>query len=79
MTQELRAGHSLTVDERTVHAAQVAEDHRLTLPLEYAMFLANDRIEQLDRVIRMASKALLRAELDHLSALFVNVDDPSHA
>ena len=37
VTQHVRARHALAIDERAVHAAEVAQHHRMPVTLEHAV------------------------------------------
>jgi hypothetical protein len=77
--QDLRALHSYAVDPRAVHAAEIAQHHQRALLLDDAVLLADDRVEQLDHVVRMPPDTLMRREVDRLPALFGDVDESRHA
>jgi hypothetical protein len=66
VTKVALTGDALTVDVRSVEAAQVAQRETVGPALDDAMLLRHNLVEELHRVGRMTPERVVIAELDHL-------------
>jgi hypothetical protein len=73
------AGDTLPVDVRPVQAPEIAERETVGPPLDDAVLLRHNLVEELHRVRRMTPKGVVIAELDHLLAFRRYEQDTGHA
>ena len=78
MAEHLLASHALAVDVRAVERAQIAQYEPAVALLEDAVLLRHDLVEELDGVVRMASKAIDRPKLNRLLPLRRSEDHTRH-
>src|ERR1700690_120743 len=73
------AADALSVDVRSVQAAEIAKDETAVALFYDAMLLRNDFIEELDRVVRVPPEAIDWAELNRLLSFGGCEDQLCHA
>ena len=66
MLQRHLAANALAIHERPVQAAEVAQDEPAVARLDDAMLLRDDLVEELNRIVWVAPKAIDRSKLDRL-------------
>jgi hypothetical protein len=76
--EKLLPTHPLAVDVSAVEAAQVAEEELTVSKLYDAVLLRHNLVEQLNRVVRVPSKAVRRAKVYRLRPLGGGEDQSCH-
>jgi hypothetical protein len=78
VTEGLLAVDPLAVDVGTVQAAEIAEQEAGGPPLDHAVLLRHDLVEELDRVARVPAERIVIAQLYDLLALRSRKQDARH-
>jgi hypothetical protein len=76
--EQLLAAHALVVDVRAVQAPEVAQHETAVAVFDDAVLFRDDLVEKLNRVVRVATQAIRRTQLDSLLPFGCRQDQTCH-